>query len=99
MPKPENPLFTRCGSFRINEDFFDLETDAVSLLMARCIITRCEFMWDTRSFEYRAFSPDFEPQNNCFEPPEYEAQFSRHNIGTDEAPIYETRFDGFKKVQ
>jgi hypothetical protein len=67
--------------------------------MARCLITCSEFMYDTNSFHYRAYSRDFEPSENAFEPPEYEAQFSRHNVGTDEAPIYETRFDGFKKVQ
>lgn len=99
MPKPENKLLTRRGSFRITDDCFELDPDAVFLLMARCLVTRCEFRYDTRTFEYVALSPDFEPVGNAFAPPEYEAQFSRHNVGTEEAPIYETRFDGFKKAE
>jgi hypothetical protein len=88
-----SPLVRRLGRFRISERTVNLFPGVVALVMAECVIVRCELRYDCMSFEYVAVSPHFEVCGDC-EPPDYEVCMVKvTGDGGSEA-----RFEGFRKV-
>ena len=49
----------KIGSFSIPAQLIEDTPDAVQGVMARCIVIRCEMMWERRAFDYTALSDDF----------------------------------------
>lgn len=48
------------GKFHISIEIVEEEPEVVPQVMERCVVTRCEFMFYRKEFEYHAYSPDFE---------------------------------------
>lgn len=71
----------------------NLFPEVVALVMAECVIVRCELRYDCMSFEYVAVSPHFEVCSD-FEAPNYEACL----VKVTEGGGSEIRFEGFRPV-
>lgn len=71
----------RVGRFFISEPMLRDNPAMVRSVMARCVIVRCEMIYDRRAFEYYAYSPDYDemPENTCA--PQYDV-----TIDTSETP-------------
>lgn len=50
----------RVGKFSIDREYIYDMPEIVRAIMGRCIIVRCELMFDKNAFEYVAISPDFD---------------------------------------
>lgn len=50
----------RIGMFIIPADVVDSYPEAIRQVMGRCIVTRCEMLWNSTALEYMAISPDFD---------------------------------------
>ena len=49
----------RYGAFSLDQRFVKEYPDLVKLLMGKCIITRCEFMYHSGMLDYVAICDDF----------------------------------------
>lgn len=57
----------RIGRFEISYDMIDHDEATVRTVMGRCVIVRCESMWESDAISYVAISPDFDEvqQGEC----------------------------------
>ena len=92
-PKQDNLISQRrLGNFRIAEYLVCTDLEPVLQALAGCFVIRCELRYDTISFHYTAYHPDFEPVSPGIDPPSYEAVMER---GEESGVI---KFVGFKKL-
>ncbi len=49
----------RIGRFSISRQLVDHDAETVRAVMGRCIIVRCEMMYESNSLQYVAVSPEF----------------------------------------
>jgi len=80
-PTPPPPLHDECdcflvdditrrlGKFEIIEEMIERWPDEVLRIMSRCIVTRAEFLFHKHTFEYIAYSRDFEESNEPYGAP------------------------------
>jgi hypothetical protein len=69
----------RVGIVRVSRRWFEDGT-AVPMLMNRLMVCRCEFVYSTDSFEYCAYSADFDPVPQSSQPPTYVAVFKKTEL-------------------
>lgn len=85
----------RLGSFQVDERILVIYPEEFQKIMAECLVTRCEFRYDTRAFHYTAISKHFAEVPQGAMPPDYHVQMETIRTGTDERPQSETKFRGF----
>lgn len=61
----------RLGRFRITAAIVEEHPESVLMIMARCVVVRCELHFDKEEFHYVAWSPDFALVENGAQIPEY----------------------------
>lgn len=57
------------GKFYVSVEVLESEPNKVMDLLARCVVTHCEFQFHRGEFEYIAFSPDFEKPSEPYVAP------------------------------
>lgn len=69
------PIHRRVGKFMISRDAVERDPLKVLAIMARCIVVRCEMLYQEQAFEYVAYSWDFMELEEGKQVPEYLWQF------------------------
>lgn len=64
-------LRTRNGKFFIGSRFLQESSDELFKLFARVIVVRCEYLYTRDGLMYDALSPEFDPNPEYLEAPEY----------------------------
>jgi hypothetical protein len=72
-PTPFEEIRNRRGRFRVSEEMMQDHYSKLLPLFGQCIILRAEYRYDTRTFDYIAVSPSFDPVPPHLEAPEYYA--------------------------
>ena len=83
----------------ISDEAIKIEPEAIlKAFLSECIVVRCEHRYDTCALHYTAMCRHFEVCDPCLVPPKYSIHFKKVNIGTEEAPEYETQFDRVERL-
>lgn len=69
-------LTKRLGKFRISAEVVSRDPYSALRVMARCIVTRVEYLCHIRAFDYVARSPDFDEIEDGKPIPEYLWEFN-----------------------
>ena len=91
-------MLRRRGRFMIHEDMAKRDPESARLILAECVVVSCEFSFKHRAFMIEATSHHFENIEDACEPVDYCPQLLTLNVGTDEEPKYEKRFDQFVRI-
>lgn len=78
----EERIPRRFGKFSISVNLVDKSPDAVRAIMARCIVVRCEFMYESQSLEYVALCDEFELLPAGSYAPQYQCLITKKADGT-----------------
>lgn len=83
----ENRENRRLGKFTINSVMIERNPEIVRAVMGRCIIVRCEMLFEIDALEYVAISPFFDVVDRGTLSPEYDViidgsdiSFKRSNV-------------------
>lgn len=71
-------MHTRIGRFSICRKLVEYQPNTVRDVMGKCIVVRCELMYERDRFEYTAISPDFDEIKHGDIAPEYDVIISDH---------------------
>lgn len=72
--------YRRFGNFSLGVKLIQEHPDLVKLLMGKCIITRCEFIYCNGLLEYTAICDDFRELNEGEPIPTYKLVFGNNNV-------------------
>lgn len=79
----------RIGRFAMCRQLVERDPETARAVMGRCIVVRCEMMYEHDTFEYLAISPDFDEVPQGMIAPEYDViisdggkriEFKRSNV-------------------
>ena len=76
----ENKENRRIGRFTISSRMIERSPEIVRAAMGRCIIVRCEMLFEFDALEYVAISPDFDEVQQGMISPEYEVIIDNGDI-------------------
>lgn len=73
----ERPRYERrLGRFALSRMMIERDQETARAIMGRCIIVRCEMMYESNTLEYLALSPDFDELQQGMMAPAYEVHIS-----------------------
>lgn len=66
----------RIGRFEMSRELIERDPETARAIMGRCIVVRCEMMYEHDTLEYVALSPDFDEVQQGMIAPEYDVIIS-----------------------
>ena len=73
-------MHKKFGNFSLGWKLIEEKPDLVKILMSKCIITRCEFIYNKLEFDYTAICDEFRELTEGEMIPTYRIVFGNNNV-------------------